>query len=211
MSELTYTLIADGSSDDALLPILSWLLVHHTLHEAIQEQWADLRHLPARPSGLTERIRMAVQLYPCDLLFVHRDAEREPPSHRVDEIRLAAAQVVAAPPHVCVVPVRMTEAWCLFDEPAIRRAAGNPNGQMPLALPTLQQVEGLPNPKETLRGVLREASGLRGRRLKDFHGSPRRVTALTDDFSPLRALPAFQALERDLQQFLADRLPGGPS
>ena len=32
-----------------------------------------------RPRGLSERIRAAVELYPCDLLFIHRDAEGEPP------------------------------------------------------------------------------------------------------------------------------------
>lgn len=204
MSELRYTLLTDGSSDDALLPILSWLIAGHLPETAIRAQWADLRKLRRRPRDLSTRIREALDLYPCRLLFVHRDAEREPPASRVAEIRTAVAAVSGSPPHVCIVPVRMMEAWLLFDEVTLRRAAGNPNGRMPLELPPLRRLEEEPDPKERLRLVLREASGLSGRRLKRFHVMPRRVAALTDDFSPLRSLPAFQRLETDLTRVLAD-------
>ena len=90
-------------------------------------------------------------------------------------------------------------------EPAIRVAAGNPNGRMPLLLPTLRETEALVDPKETLRALLREASGLTGRRLKNFHASPLRVSNLIDDFSSLRMLPAFQRLEAEVIA-LASRL-----
>jgi len=46
-------------------------------------------------------------------------------SNRVREIREAVTH-----PHVALVPVRMTEAWFLHDEEAIRRASGNPNGRV---------------------------------------------------------------------------------
>jgi predicted ATPase len=68
-------------------------------------------------------------------LFVHRDAERELLEKRVAEIHSVvseAAQTKLVPPVVCVIPVRMQEAWFLFDESALRRAAGNPNGKQPL-------------------------------------------------------------------------------
>src|SRR4051812_38300493 len=123
MSELQYTLLSDGSSDDALLPILSWLLVNRLPETAIQSQWADLRKLRDRPLGLAGRIQAAMDFYPGDLLFVHRDAEREPAANRAEEVRAAVGAVSDPPPFVCVVPVRMMEAWLLFDEPAIRRAA----------------------------------------------------------------------------------------
>jgi hypothetical protein len=45
MMELHYTLISDGSSDRALIPILNWLLKIHLNDWAIQPQWADLRGL----------------------------------------------------------------------------------------------------------------------------------------------------------------------
>jgi hypothetical protein len=46
MREISYTLLCDGSSDKALLPILTWLLRTHQVKCAIQANWADLRRLP---------------------------------------------------------------------------------------------------------------------------------------------------------------------
>jgi len=169
MKALRYTLLSDGSSDQALLPILTWLLREHRMTCAIQPEWADLRRLPKRPKTLSERILMSLELYPCDLLFVHRDAESESREGRVDEINRAiaeAAKSVTVPAFICVVSVRMQEAWLLFDEAALRRAAGNPNGQRPLDLPPLSQLEQLPDPKKALYEHLREASGLQERRRK---------------------------------------------
>jgi hypothetical protein len=48
----------------------------------IQPEWADLGRLPRPPAALQNRILAAIDLFPCDLLFVHRDAEREDPEHR---------------------------------------------------------------------------------------------------------------------------------
>jgi hypothetical protein len=60
----------------------------------------------------------------------------------------------------------MQEAWLLFNEGALREAAGNPRGSVALELPRVTSLEGIPNPKETLHHLLREASGLSGRRKK---------------------------------------------
>ncbi len=74
---LVYTLLADGSSDQVMMPILEWLLARHGVSR-LQGRWADLRSLRTSPSGLAARISAAHRLYPCDLLFVHRDAEGVP-------------------------------------------------------------------------------------------------------------------------------------
>ncbi len=206
MSDLRYTLLADGPSDRALLPILSWLLGKVVSVEfAIQPGWADLRRLPARPQTLTDRIISAVDLFPCDLLFVHRDAEREPAAVRVLEIQNAleaANERGFGLPAICVVPVRMTEAWLLFDEAAIRRAAGNPNSRHPLSLPPLARLEFLPDPKSDLHDLLRQASGLRGRRLRRFEvrADAPQVSHYINDFSPLSRLLAFSDLEIELRR-----------
>jgi hypothetical protein len=94
----------------------------------------------------------------------------------------------------------MTEARLLFDETAIRLAAGNPNGKNLLNIPDLSTIEQIPDPKELLFDLLREASGLTGRRLKRFNmaESRIRITELISDFSPLRQLSAFQGLEKDI-------------
>lgn len=195
------TLLTDGSSDAVLQHHLAWLLEQHTRH-ALPPVWADLSRLPHPPRGLDGRIRMALDLYPCELLFVHRDAERTAHHERVAEIH----QVIEgmAVPTVCVVPVRMQEAWLLFDVAAIRRAAGNPGGRMAISLPRLTDLESLPDPKSALHDLLRQASGFSGRRLKRFlpHRAARLVGQFITDFSPLRALPAFQALEDEIVTLL---------
>lgn len=198
MQELRYTLLTDGTSDAVLLHHLTWLLRQYT-ERAIQPTWADLTRSPIRPQNLTERIQLALQFYDCDVLFIHRDAERESYDVRVNEIRSALRHLVAHPT-ICVVPVRMQEAWLLFDEAAIRRAAGNPHGREKLELPPLAKIETLPNPKQMLHELLALASGLSGRRLKTF--SPRvaahEIGERITDFSPLRRLHAFPRLERDI-------------
>jgi hypothetical protein len=205
MDEIRYTLISDGPSDRALLPILTWVLRKKGDVSLVQPEWADLRRLPQPPQSLHERILSAIDLFPCDLLFIHRDAERENPESRYKEIRIALHEATKRgfqAPAVCVVPVRMTEAWLLFDEPAIRLAAGNPNGKNPLNIPDLSVIEKIPDPKVVLFDVLREASGLTGRRLKRFNMAECRirVTDLVSDFSPLRKLSAFKRLERDVSK-----------
>lgn len=205
MDQLRYTLLSDGSSDRALLPVLSWVL------QAVGEvtlpygEWADLSVLRGGTTSLAERIQWAVELFPCDLLFIHRDAEKQPPRARYEEIE-SALESVSGPAsrisHVCVVPVRMQEAWLLYDEQAIRTAAGNPGGVQPLGLPRLEELESLPDPKAILHSALERASGLVGRRLKKFE--PRRrcfdvaEAAADRGFEPLRALPAFARLLADL-------------
>lgn len=210
MKTLTFTLVTDGSSDAILSPILTWLLRVNGVTMAVRDQWADTRRVNlSRAPTLTDRLRVALDLYPCDLLCVHRDAEREPRERRVAEIQQALEYLPAErakPQAVCVVPVRMTEAWLLFDEAAIKQAAGNRRSQEHLPLPPLKSLEEVPDPKAVLHECLRRASGLRGRRLDRFpvHQRVRRVAELIDDFSPLRALPAFQALEQDMQRIIAE-------
>ena len=203
MPELRYTLLADGTSDRALLPHLTWLLRQRLPEYAIQSEMAELWRMPRRPKGLTQRIQAAFELYPCDLLFVHRDAERDPRQVRVEEIGRAMAEVgQSPPPTVCVIPVRMQEAWLLFDEFAIRSAAGNPRGRQSLTLPALPSIENHPDPKHELHELLKTASGLGSRRLSAFspHKAAILVSANIDDFSPLRTVPAFRLLEADLDQ-----------
>jgi hypothetical protein len=207
MMELRYTLLSDGSSDKALIPILTWLLQSHLNHWAIQYQWADLSSLhKSQRDTFEKRITLSLELYPCDLLFIHRDAEKEDHSIRVKEIRKAIDKVASAVkiPTVCVVPVRMTEAWLLFDLIALRKAASNPNGSITLQIPDIKRIEHEPDPKNVLHNILRQASGLPSGRRKRFsvHDCTHRVAELINDFSPLRNLPAFVALEAELQNVI---------
>ncbi len=208
MKEFRYTLVTDGSSDRALIPILTWLLREHGVSQPIQAEWADLRRLPLPPKKLLERIKWSLELYPCDLLFVHRDAETASLRKRREEIRQALAElsnpIWSDDLTVCVVPVRMQEAWLLLSETAIRTAAGNPQGRRLLDLPAIKDLESLRNPKSVLHRLLRQASELRGRRLKSFSAAKQvqRVAEFTSDFTPLLALSAFASLEEELDRIL---------
>jgi len=199
MNRISYVLLSDGSSDKMLMPVLDWLLHRQCPNYAIHSQWADLRRLPHPPRELMEKIRTTLKLYEADLLFIHRDAENQPFESRKKEITVALAGQTN-PPAVCVIPVRMQEAWFLIDEKAIRKAASNPNGRMPLRLPAINTVESLPDPKELLFSLIREASGLSATRLKKRKPEKHAhlVSQFIDDFESLRKLMAFQALEVEL-------------
>lgn len=205
MSELRFTLLSEGSSDRALVPILLWTLRQHS-PLPFQPQWADLRRLPNPPRSLPERVQASLDLYPCDLLFIHRDGDRAGVDARQAEI-LAALPENVDPPVVTVVPVRTQEAWLLFEESAIRRAAGNPNGRAELDLPPLATLEQVPDPKQRLFDSLQRATELnpRRRRRLSLAAAVHRIADLVEDFQPLRTLPAFQAFESTLQRSIREQ------
>ena len=99
---LRVTLVTDGASDVVLVPILQWLMRRLT-PEDFEIRWADLRGLGERRRNLAQRT-IATEQYPCRLLFVHRDAERQDPRVRYEEIQAANRTAFN---HVCVVPRRL--------------------------------------------------------------------------------------------------------
>ncbi|MBI4904179.1 MAG: hypothetical protein HY820_11120 [Acidobacteria bacterium] len=207
MRTLDCVLVTDGSSDRMLIPVLSWLMQQHHV-PAPRFEWFDPARFREAPKDLAVRVRHALTLYPCDLLFVHRDSEGEPVSKREEEIRQAVEVYRAydpfATPAVFVIPVRMTEAWFLFDEASIREAAGCPRGRVPLNLPRPGRCEEVPDPKVILHRSLRDATGKQGRQLAKFRAdvAAHRLADLIPSYEPLRALPAFQRLERQLAETL---------
>lgn len=196
---LRFTLLADGRSDRAIVPIIEWVLrTISTVTEAgFAVEFTVGEGFESRYSGLAGRIDAALRMFPCDLLFVHRDAETEPIENRVVEIERAAGTVVLER-YVPIIPVRMTEAWLLISESAIRMAADNPNGRDSLSLPPLAKLDSLPDPKHVCGELLLKASGKQGRRLKKLKSPSElawrrvRVAQLIEDFAPLMKLDAFR-------------------
>lgn len=209
MRRITCTLLTDGSSDRCLLPHIQWAIAEALAGESYQldAQWADLRGLPQPSTELAARIRLAIELYPCNLLFVHRDSEGQSYSKREKEITEALASLPQStlPTSVRLVPVRMQETWLLIDEQAIRVAAGNPKGRTQLSIPKVGTLESLPNPKAALHTALRAASELSARRLQRFNPEARafQVSDSITDFSSLRQLPSFQRFNTELRLALA--------
>ncbi|WP_083259350.1 DUF4276 family protein [Variovorax boronicumulans] len=200
MKILTATLVVDGTSDRTLLPVVQFLL----------DEWSPWPHRILFAEGLhngplTTRLPRALQLYPCDLLFVHRDAEATPATNRQEEIEAAARQIKRPPSHICLIPVRMTESWLLLDQQAIRTAAGNPQGTAVLQLPPAKAVEKLADPKAKLFEALIAASDRTGRRKRQFkpEAARHRVAELMD-LSNLRAIPSFAHAESQVKEYFAN-------
>jgi hypothetical protein len=190
---LRYVLLGDGGRDAALGYVIDWAI--RSLDSSVTPERAAFR----KHSGAIEAsVADALRRYEPEMLFVHRDAEGLALDARRAEIPLNGGRIVR------VVPVRMTEAWLLIDEAAVRRAAGNRNGTMALGLPQPADLEDLTNPKATLFNTLVTASGFTsGRRRKRFNRDeaewPERLASLIGDFTPLRQLPAFLAFESELK------------
>jgi hypothetical protein len=202
MRRVTATLVTDGSSDKLLAPLIELLFSAHT---ELPYQVNCAEGLPPLSSGLKARMNSALELFPCDFLFVHRDAEGVEATVRQQEIETSWPDSQQTAVLICVVPVRMTEAWLVANEKPIRLAVGNPNGTESLGLPAVKDVESLPDPKKILFEALKAASGLNASRKRRFnpHKFRHRVSELTDDLEPLRKLSSFRHLEAQVQKYLA--------
>lgn len=183
-----YALLADGTSDRALLPALEWLLRREAKEAALSRRGFTAR----RPSAdIADEIASAIALFRPDLLFVHRDAEGMDPQQRLTEIP-DGDRIVK------VVPVRMTEAWLLFDAEAIRLAADRPRSRVDVDLPPLNRVESISDPKSRLRDTLLRVAEVTGRKHKRFRqdlaNRVQRVAEVITDYSPLLQVPSFRHL-----------------
>jgi hypothetical protein len=179
-----------------LLPIVGKLF---DLYSEVSVESTLARNLPPTCKTLRQRIEAAIDLYPCDLLIIHRDAEKQEAARRL-EINNAIATLGQT--YLVAMPIRMTEAWLLCHEQAIRNAAGNPNGKVKLKIPPPDKRESC-DAKEILFTALRDASELGLKRAQKIKPEQlrHRVAELLTDFSGLRQLVSFQHFERQVKQY----------
>jgi hypothetical protein len=192
--QLTWAVIVDGGTDSVLVPIIRWAI--HRLDPEVEILEPEFRRRSGGVAEFFETYKSSAML-----IFVHRDAE-----NLTLDARMSEFDSVSRPDVVAVVPVRMSEAWILFDGSAIAKAAGSPSVHVPV--PELSEIEGIAEPKDHLERLLFEAAGSpTGRRGKVFKRSlvARRVSVAghIGDFSPLEGLSAFQRF----QSALAERYP----
>ena len=202
MKRVSATLVTDGSSDRLLKPLIELLFDDHT---DLPYQVNCAEGLPPLADGLKSRIESALELFPCDFLFVHRDDEGIGITIRQQEIENNWPTGAQTTVLICVIPVRMTEAWLIANEKPIRLAVGNPNGTVVLDLPAAKDIESSPDPKQILFTALKTASELNARRIARFnpHQFRHRVSELTDDLAPLRLLASFKHLEVQVKKHLS--------
>jgi hypothetical protein len=218
MPQLRFTLLGEGPEDDALIHILQLVLEQPALGLLPA---VDIVPLFANPKAFTERLNLtgrmvaAAENFPCDLLFVHQDADGPTARDRADGIRERAADELNRLPAVIpVVPVREMQAWLLVDEAAICRAASATHRPGALNLPRVHRIESMMDPKLALRQALERAFGGSQRQQRKSRAiQPRDVASQIADVSSLRQLPAFQAFEEDVRRVIQEqgwpeRLPG---
>ena len=198
---IQYTFCSEGPSDRVLQHHINWALEKLTTLPFTGE-WADPSVFENRDRDVATRAAQAVSFYPCNLLFVHRDADGDGYEGRREEIREALRNAGVGVASVAVVPVRMTESWLLSSEAAIRCAAGRPAGTAQLPIPSARGLEGVGDPKAKFEELLCAASEHRGRKLEQFRRElpslKYRVAELVEDFTPLMQLPAFRSFYDEL-------------
>lgn len=197
--------LADGASDLPLGSHLGSLCAERGVEVIVTP--VDQRLLPSPDRTVRSRLQSLLEQGDgLDIVFIHRDAEGQPPELRREEINRAAMDLGLTIPIVSVVPVRMTEAWLLLDEQEIRTVAGRPRGTAYLDLPKVHQVEGIADPKALLRDLLLTASETVGRRREQFKrdfGRHRSLLIQRLNLSgQVRELAAWVRLEADLDEAL---------
>ncbi len=192
---LRFLLVCEGSSDAALIPHISRLVIQNGQTDPQGIAWPGSRSLDQK---ILEGL---VNFGSCDLLLVHRDADSlvetasSGPQKRANEIEVAVRDSGYSGPWVAIVPVRMTETWLLMDEEAIRQVSRRPHDNTPLGLPSPGQVESESDPKGCLEQALLTASGMSGRRLqkykRDIPHLRRRLLEELPQGGPLQQVPSW--------------------
>jgi hypothetical protein len=194
MDSLKVTLLCDGSSDRVIIPIAEKLLDQYC---RIGFEFEYAKNLPVKSKTLKQRIHASLELYPCDLLIIHRDAEGQAALRRQE---IDSAVIDIGHPYVVAMPIKMTEAWLLCDHQAIRHAAGNPRGTMKLDIPLVGKIESCDAKKVLLNALKGAASGLAKNRLQKFHPEQHRhlIAEQLNNFTALRSLTSFDDFEKEI-------------
>ena len=161
--------LGEGTSDSGIVPQVETVAARLEIEVAITDP--DLGRLKSPPGKtLYDKLRVSLEIGgKYDLIVLHRDADRDGRAARLSEMASAIKKAAPDARYVPVIPVKMTEAWLLTDEHALRQVAGNPKGRIPLNIPPVARLENLPDPKKTLKDTLGIASGQSGRNLAKFH------------------------------------------
>lgn len=212
--QLTGLFLCEGTSDLPLARLVETLFLQRRVDVRLSQP--DFSLLPRVAKNIEARVRVGLRLIdmPIDLIVVHRDSDSEEPERRYAEILDAVTAVAESAHPLPVVPVRMTEAWLLLDEAAIRQVAGNPRGRMNLELPRPRHVESVADPKRLLQQCLVTAADCTGRRRdqmsKRFNEHRRQLLQRIEFGGPIGQLTSWQRLVSDIEA-LVEQLPRCPA
>lgn len=153
-----------------------------------------------------------------NILFIHTDGAGDPNAAYEQRVQPAKERIAAELSSqlertVGVVPVREMEAWTLVDGEALRDAFGTELDNVALGIPPKpREVEGILDPKQTLKQAYAKVVGAKQRRRTTaadfFEAIGERV-----QLSRLRQVPAFGRFEQELRtalvelNYLSERTP----
>ena len=195
--------VAEGTSDHPLADIVESLFISRGVDVNLSRP--DFSRLEKVKKDVASRVTAGCELLAAtpEVVVVHRDADNAGLTARREEIVAAVAECAPSSIVVPVIPIRMTEAWLLLDEEAIRFVAGNPRGREPLGLPKRHEVERVSDPKERLRNCLLDAASVTGRRrtqlARRFPENRRQLLERLDPDGPVTSLPSWIELSRSVE------------
>ncbi|WP_283138084.1 DUF4276 family protein [Rhizohabitans arisaemae] len=196
--------IAEGTSDMPLADIVEALFIDRGFDVRLSKP--DFSFLRKVPRDVTSRVTAGLELMEetPDLVVVHRDSDNAGHGVRRTEIESAVQNIVEKTSLIPIIPVRMTEAWLLLDESAIRQVAGNPRGRQALGLPKAGEVEKIADPKTMLAECLLKAGDLTGRRRdradKRFPQHRRQLLERLDPTGLVTTLPSWRRMIDDIDR-----------
>ena len=216
MRYLSLALFAEGPSDHAFLQRIIYRSVFEIAARLsdqpveIPEQFVRGR----RTDGHSGRVRSipaafadAIRLGAVNLLFIHTDAGNDAAAALNDRVTPGCLSLHSACPDVsfgciAVVPIRETEAWALADADALREEWGTRRANADLGLPLrTADVEGVADPKATLRSAQHRASS---RRIRARNESIPAGLGDRVNLNVLRQMSAFTTFESCVEEGLKE-------
>jgi hypothetical protein len=209
MATLVLALYAEGRTYERFLPIIIQRSVEQILFERGQAPIDVLEPIVLSPPEATraERIlSVARRASGYHALIIHADADY-PSTERamLERIQPGFNLVQQTRERVCkqlipLIPVQMTEAWLLADPEALLSVIGTNIEARVLGLPErAQQVESIPDPKQTLNRVIQNALANRPRRHRRLDlRTVYEPLARQVNLKRLGSVPAYQQFVSDL-------------
>ena len=180
MKALALALYAEGSTDRYFLPSIirrtSRLILDRHGQSRLEVRPVDLIEINKVGISQNECILQAAQkAIENHMLIVHCDADHPTPEKALKERFLPGYELVQqAQEQICkslvpIIPIQATEAWMLAaDHDLLRREIGTNKSARDLGLVSrARQVESDPDPKQTLKEIIRKANEERSRRRRE--------------------------------------------
>jgi hypothetical protein len=214
MSYLSAAFFGEGATDFKFLPPI----IERTLNQLVPyantnvDPFDDLRGEVSGLSQIEKMLKIAEAAYGYKMVIFHLDADAPTTEHAYSrsfvpghEAILRAFNEGAEVNERCIplIPVRATEAWMLVDFEAFHKVTVTPLSADQLGFPrNPRQVESIPDPKQVLNRMLKEAQP--GRRRTIDARLVYRPLAEQISLEQLGRVPAYQEFQARLSDLLRE-------